>query len=67
MRNLGFIKGFLVCLALGSLYQDIIGKAAYIAHVQNHWIDGSITVPLALIAIVWVVFYKPNKKDPKDD
>lgn len=31
-----------------SLGQDAMGKEAYIEHVSTHWVDPSITVPLAL-------------------
>lgn len=50
---------------INSLYQDIIGKQAYIEKVQNNWIDGSVTIPLAVGLLVLVaidIAYKAMAK-----
>lgn len=50
--------------ALISLMQDLHGKEKYIEMIQNHWISGRITVPLALIIIIAAlnILYDINKQ-----
>jgi len=47
--NLGFFHAF----ATISLYQDKIGKEAYLANAQETWVDAFITVPIA--GAIWIV------------
>ena len=49
-----FVHGFLCHWAITSLIQDSMGKEAYIENVQSNWIDGSVTIPLAIGVLVFV-------------
>ena len=49
-----YICGFFSYAAISSLYQDWIGKDAYIEKCQNEWISPHITVPFALILLILV-------------
>lgn len=65
-----FLAGMLCAFALESLQQDYMGKEAYIAMCQNHWISADITVPLAifdlfLAFIICNTVYIPPKKSKK--
>lgn len=54
---------------INSLYQDILGKQAYIEKVKNNWIDGAVTIPLAvglLILVVVDIAYKARVKAKED-
>jgi hypothetical protein len=51
----GFLHGMVVYGCIKSLYQDIIGKEAYLQEAERNWMDASITVPLAIILLVLVV------------
>jgi hypothetical protein len=50
MRN--FICGMVVMIAITSLFQDIMGKEAYLYWAATHWTPPEKTVPLALILLV---------------
>lgn len=53
-----FLAGYLTCTALRSLQQDLLGKEKYIAMCDAAWVDGGITIPLALLMLVaawWMV------------
>ena len=47
-----FISGCLLTLATISLYQDCLGQEGYIDHIKEHWVDPSITTPLAIVFLV---------------
>lgn len=47
-----FYSGCLATVAYLSLSQDYYGKEEYIRRVSMGWVDGSITIPLALILLV---------------
>jgi hypothetical protein len=49
-----FWHGAISYWALNSLHQDILGKEGYIQKVQTNWIDSMITIPLAIIVIIFV-------------
>jgi len=51
-RN-GFWVGVMVCMALRSLQLDYIGKEKFIELCQNSWIDPKITVPLAIVLLLF--------------
>jgi hypothetical protein len=50
-----FGQGWIAACAFLSLVQDFKGKEAYIQHVQNHWIESTISGPLAVLALVWCI------------
>lgn len=61
----GFFHGVILGSCFDSLYQDLIGKQAYINQIQNNWIDSRITIPLAIIMTIATVIhliYKANKQ-----
>jgi hypothetical protein len=45
----GFLAGWLILTAFRSLYQDILGKEAFIKVVDAGWVTPCITVPIALL------------------
>lgn len=47
-----FRHGIVFYAAVVSLYQDFLGKDAYIEACKNHWIDPSISVPIAIGMLV---------------
>ena len=51
-----FMRGMICYGALSSLRQDIIYRTAenYSDYILNNWIDKSITIPLALIMLIYV-------------
>ena len=53
-----FFCGAMVALSMMSLYQDFLGKDGFVKHVQDHWISGWWTVPIALVllllALTWM-------------
>ena len=51
-----FWAGCLTATAFQSLYQDFKGQAGMQEVVQNHWISGWWTVPLALICLGWAYY-----------
>jgi hypothetical protein len=56
--RLSFWQGYLACACVSSLLQDLIGKEAYIQAVSKHWIDSSITLPLAVIGLIAILRYR---------
>lgn len=50
----GSICGALMWAAVASLHQDMLGKDAYIQLVQDHWVDASVTVPIAIAMLALV-------------
>lgn len=65
IKVVGFYHGMVVYGCINSLYQDIIGKQAYIEKVQNNWIDGVVTIPIAIGILVLVVIDLVNKARTK--
>jgi len=47
-----FLAGVVATLGFSSLYQDILGKEAYLKMVDAGWLSGYYTVPLALLCIL---------------
>lgn len=54
-NTLSFLLSF---TAAFSLTQDYMGKEKYLEYISKHWIDSSITVPLALLILSWVLATK---------
>lgn len=50
-----FWRGFVACWAVTSLIQDYIGKEAYLKKIEEGWIDASITVPIAITVLMYVL------------
>lgn len=50
----GFAAGMTAIAAIQSLRQDYIGKEAYLMEVDIHWASAAITVPIALILLLFV-------------
>lgn len=50
-----FICGMLAMVAIESLYQDWLGKEAYLRWADTHWLPAEQTVPMALICLVLAV------------
>ena len=44
--------GALNAFATLSLIQDIIGRDEYLNLARDYWIDGAITIPIAIITII---------------
>lgn len=57
-----FWAGWLIHMASMSLYQDWIGKEAYLEKAARLWIDAAITVPLSLAVIAFAA-YMMNRAD----
>lgn len=53
-----FFAGYLAAGAAESLWQDMLGKEAYIKHVEHGWVAAKYTVPIAIflliVAIRWL-------------
>ena len=47
--------GWLLSSATRSLYEDMLGKEAFILRVETGWISEWITVPIALVMIIWAL------------
>lgn len=48
----GSIYGALIMSAANSLYQDYLGRDAYVELIQRHWVDARVTVPIAIVALI---------------
>jgi len=62
------VAGFCLHSCFSSLYQDMLGKDGYIAMINSNWVSESITVPIALIALIgcWGWIQDAKKKIPND-
>ncbi len=58
-----FGAGIMLGISTFSLFQDIMGKEAYIEYLHNHWVSGWVTVPLALICFVYALWVGLIKND----
>jgi|GEM_PF-5905696 hypothetical protein len=47
------IPGFLIGSCVVSLIEDFVGKEAYLKYANEHWHNAWITVPLAIIIILF--------------
>jgi len=54
LMSSSFIRGFMTCSCFFSLVQDFLGKDDYIAYIQSHWIDSSISVPTTIICLLFI-------------
>lgn len=61
LRPRNFTAGFLSALALSSLAQDWYGKEGYINLVRENWIDSYFTIPLAIVILFYVTFFRSDK------
>jgi hypothetical protein len=52
-----FWRGVITYGAVTSLIQDSMGKEEYLRRVETGWIDASITVPIALLALLYVFIW----------
>ena len=64
-----FLAGFSIHALYMSLWADFMGREAYAQYVLDHWISANITVPLALVCLVfwlWVIFFqkRPENETP---
>ena len=50
-----FWHGYIVCLCVTSLYQDMLGMDRYLAKARDNWIDAAWSVPVAIIVLVAVL------------
>lgn len=62
-RKFEFWAGVSFLFAVQSLFQDFLGRDAYVAQVREHWISSSISVPLALVVLVVIVALDRKKGD----
>ncbi len=53
---LTFSDGALVAMAIYSLYQDYLGLDGYIHYLHKGWMPSEFSVPLALLAIAYVIY-----------
>lgn len=52
-KNLSrFWIGFLSCSCLYSLAQDALGKEEYLRLIEEHWVSGVVSVPLAVLGLI---------------
>jgi len=58
-----FWRGVIAYGAWTSLIQDFMGKEEYLRRVETGWIDAGITVPIALIALIYVLFGGHNESE----
>ena len=52
-----FVAGMFFINGLNSLFQDLLGKEAYIQFIKKYWISSWLTVPIALFMIIGSIFY----------
>lgn len=50
-----FLLGMISLSCLNSLFSDILGKEAFVNYVQNNWIDSRITIPIAILGLIYVI------------
>ena len=62
-RTQGYIAGIAVACGSTSLYQDYLGKEAYLASVAAHWTSWVYTVPPALLMLVVGIVLLIDRKD----
>lgn len=62
-RWTSYVAGMLAGHSLGSLYQDALGKDAYLEKVSADWISAAYTVPLALAFIALSVWLHRDIKE----
>jgi len=57
-----FICGMATMGLLHSLYQDVIGQTEYIRQCTEHWVPGSISIPIAIggLVFIWLCMYYLN-------
>ena len=55
--------GYLLQSATTSLWQDALGKQAYIKAVNDCWIDAHVTVPFAVCTIIFAMFIIVSGKE----
>jgi hypothetical protein len=53
-----FLLGGLFYISINSLAQDIIGKEAYIERVRDYWVPAAVSIPLAIVGIIFVLIYR---------
>lgn len=59
------LAGYFISGAWSSLAADFMGMVKYLQWIQDHWIDASITVPLAIA--VWVICIRVLTNVIKDE
>ena len=47
-----FWSGWLMCVAMRSLHQDILGKEQFMKYVDAAWVSGMWTIPIALMMLL---------------
>lgn len=52
MKWYAFIAGWLSCIALVSISQDIVGKAEHLRRIEACWIPWYISVPVSVFLLV---------------
>ena len=59
-----FTIGILVLANITSLTEDIMGKEVYFAFASASWVPAYVSIPIAIISILLVIFilYWKNKK-----
>lgn len=50
--TLGLAVGACMLSAAESLVQDAVGKDSWLDYIQNGWVTGWVTVPVALVALL---------------
>jgi hypothetical protein len=51
-----FFVGALFYMSVISLYQDFLGKEGYIDLIKSNWVPSYISVPIALILLVYSMY-----------
>jgi len=47
-----FWSGWLMCVTMRSLHQDILGKEQFMKYVDAAWVSGMWTIPIALMMLL---------------
>jgi hypothetical protein len=55
-QRLALCVGWMAASAMSGLYQDVLGKEAYLKIVSEKWVDGWWCVPCWMLAIAWGMF-----------
>jgi len=48
--------GFFMALVILGLFQDFLGREEYINFISRYWVKGIYSVPIALVALVFLLY-----------
>lgn len=56
IRFRAFCLGFLVSSCVRSLFEDSLGKEEFLKYAASHWVESSLTVPIALAVLCFCLW-----------